>query len=44
LQIIALDKTNKTVMGKFSFKALKNRSKAIADISEGEFNLVYQTY
>jgi len=44
LQILTLDKGTKTVTGKFSFKALENDTKAVVDISEGEFNLIYNTY
>lgn len=44
LQILTLDKATKTVIGKFSFKALENNTKAVVDISEGEFNLIYTTY
>lgn len=44
LQILTLDKAARTVTGKFSFKALENNSKAVVDIAEGEFNLIYNTY
>ncbi|MCX3264926.1 DUF6252 family protein [Pedobacter agri] len=44
LQILTLDKKTKRVRGTFSFKAVDNNTKVVADISEGEFNLVYNTY
>ncbi len=44
LQILTLDKRTQTVTGRFSFKALENNTKAVATITEGEFNLVYKTY
>lgn len=44
LQILTLDKATKTVTGKFSFKALENNTKAVVDISGGEFDLIYTTY
>lgn len=44
LQILTLDEQAKIVTGRFSFKALENNTKAVVDISDGEFDLVYKTY
>jgi hypothetical protein len=44
LQILSLDRAKKTVTGRFSFKALEGNTKAVVDISEGEFSLQYFPY
>ena len=44
LKIISLDKTNKTVTGEFSFRALDTSTNSSVDITDGQFNIKYKTY